>query len=65
MMNWGVYSHDCYGLSWDEANRFLIQTFEDYNDALTEAEKIGKNTAIHLTPHQKNHKKELEENTQK
>lgn len=51
---WGVFSRDCYGLDSDQSTKFLLGSFEEYNDALVYAESVGENTAIHFT---RTHKK--------
>lgn len=46
---WGVFQRDCYGFNEEQTKKMLVKTFEDYGDALTFAESIGGETAIHLT----------------
>lgn len=48
-MYFGVFSHDCYGLTDDESQRFLLKTFDNFNDALKYAVSVGESTAIHFT----------------
>ena len=55
LIAFGVYSSACHGLTDDEAERFLLKTFDDYGPALKYAESVGRNTAIHFTAHRKNH----------
>ena len=49
---WGVFSKDCYGFSKEEAIKLLLKVFEDYDKALSYANKNEKR-AIHLTGERK------------
>jgi len=46
---WGVYSQDCYGMTNEQAERYLLRTYDDFGKALVFAENTSPKTAIHWT----------------
>ncbi len=45
----GVFTRDVYGLPYDVKQQCLVDVFDGFKDALELANKLGENSAVHLT----------------